>query len=70
MEQRLNLNDILNARYGWDYAPDPKMKNLLLLNGPLPPPFLDGAQEAAAFKAKELLGCTPPPSAKWHSFDT
>jgi hypothetical protein len=55
MEQRLNLNEILNARYGWDYSPDPKMKNLLLLNGPLPPPFLDGAQEAAAFKAKEFI---------------
>jgi hypothetical protein len=55
MEHRLNLNDILRERYGSDYARDPKMKNLLLLNGPLPPRFLDGAQEAAAFKAKEFI---------------
>jgi hypothetical protein len=55
MEQRLNLSDILKERYGRDYAPDPKMKNLVLLNGPLPPAFLDGAQEAAAFKAKDFI---------------
>lgn len=55
VEQRLNLNDILKEKYGRDFAPDPKMKNLLLLNGPLPPTFLDGAQEAAAFKAKDFI---------------
>ncbi len=55
MEQRPNLNDILCARYGCDYAQDPKMNSPLLLNGPLPQAFLDGAQEAAAFKAKEFI---------------
>jgi hypothetical protein len=55
VEQRLNLNDILRAKYGADYAPDSKMKNLVLLNGALPPTFLDGQQEAAAFKAKEFI---------------
>ena len=55
MEHRLNLNDMLKAKYGSDYAPDPKMKNLILLNGALPPTFLDGAQESAAFKAKDFI---------------
>ncbi len=45
----------MKEKYGSDYAPDPKMKNLVLLNGALPPTFLDGAQEAAAFKAKEFI---------------
>ena len=55
MEQRLNLNDVLRTKYGADYAADPKMKSLVLLNGSLPPTFLDGAQESAAFKAKDFI---------------
>ena len=31
------------------------MKNLVLLNGALPRAFLDGEQEAAAFKAREFI---------------
>jgi hypothetical protein len=55
VEQRLNLNDILQEKYGRNYAQNPRMKNLVLLNGSLPQGFLDGAQEAAAFKAKEFI---------------
>ena len=51
---QLNLNDIFKEKYG-DYAGHPRMKNLVLLNGALPPAFLDGAQEAAAFKAREFI---------------
>jgi hypothetical protein len=54
VEHRLNLNDIFKEKYG-DYAEHPRMKNLVLLNGTLPPAFLDGAQEAAAFKAREFI---------------
>lgn len=54
MEHRLNLNDIFKEKYG-EYAGHPRMKNLVLLNGALPPAFLDGAQEAAAFKAREFI---------------
>jgi hypothetical protein len=54
MEHRLNLNDIFKEKYG-NYADHPRMKNLVLLNGALPPAFLDGAQEAAAFKVREFI---------------
>jgi hypothetical protein len=54
VEHRLNLNDIFKEKYG-DYAAHPRMKNLVLLNGTLPPAFLDGAQEAAAFNAREFI---------------
>lgn len=55
VEQRINLNEVLKERYGNSYAPDPKMKNLILANGPLPPTFLDGTQEADAFNTKEFI---------------
>ena len=55
VEHRLNINDIFQEKYGIDYVQNPKMKNLMILNGNLPQGFLDGAQEAAAFKAKEFI---------------
>jgi hypothetical protein len=55
IEVRLNLSDILKERYGSDYAQDPKLKSLMLLNGPLDMRFLEGSQEAEAFKAKEFI---------------
>lgn len=55
VEVRINLSDLLKQRYGSDYASDPKMKNLMLLNGDLHKDFLDGAQEAEAFKRKEFI---------------
>jgi hypothetical protein len=55
IEVRLNLNGILQQRYGWNYATDPKMKNLMLLNGELDVRFLEGRQEAEAFKNKEFI---------------
>jgi hypothetical protein len=33
VEVRLNLSDVLKERYGSDFAPDPRMLNLMLLNG-------------------------------------
>jgi len=55
IEVRLNLNDILSQRYGSDYANDPKMKNLMLLNGDRDIRFLEGQQEAEAFMKKEFI---------------
>jgi hypothetical protein len=55
VEVRVNLNDALKARYGNDYAPDPRMKSLMLLNGPLSPQFLSGAEEAQAFQNSEFV---------------
>jgi hypothetical protein len=55
VEVRLNLNDIFKARYGSDYAPDPRMKSLMLLQGDLPKQFMDGAEESEAFRAGEYI---------------
>jgi hypothetical protein len=55
VEVRLNLNDILKNRYGRDYAPDPRMKSLMLLQGDLPKQFMDGSEESAAFKSKDFI---------------
>ena len=55
VEVRLNLNDIFKYRYGADYAPDPRMKSLMLLQGDLAKQFMDGAEESEAFKAGEYI---------------
>ncbi|WP_210201626.1 hypothetical protein [Bosea sp. CS1GBMeth4] len=55
IEFRLNLNDILKVKYGADYAADPRMASLMLLNGKPPRGFLTGEQEAEAFKRKEFI---------------
>jgi hypothetical protein len=55
VEVRLNLNDALKVRYGPDYAGDPRMRTLMLLNGPLSPQFLSGAEEAEAFRNGEYV---------------
>ena len=55
VEQRVNLNDALIERYGYKYAPDPRMKNLMSLNGSVPVGFLDGREEAAAFKRGDFI---------------
>src|SRR5260370_40452043 len=55
VEVQLNLNDILRQRYGSDYTSDPKMKNLMLLNGDRDIRFLQGQQEAEAFMKKEVM---------------
>jgi hypothetical protein len=55
VEVRINLNDALKVRYGTDYASDPRMKSLMLLNGSLPQQFLTGAEEAEAFRNGEFV---------------
>jgi hypothetical protein len=52
---RLNLNDILKERYGPDYAGHPRLKSLMLMNGDLDTRFLEGAEEADAFKKMEFI---------------
>jgi hypothetical protein len=53
VEVRINLNDVLKARYGSDYVPDPKMLSLMELNGGKVQGFLSGKEESEAFKAKD-----------------
>lgn len=55
IEVRVNLNDILKERYGSDFARNPRMLNLMLLNGERDKRFLEGAQEAEAFKKREFI---------------
>ena len=55
VEVRINLNDALKDRYGHDYAPDPKMINLMKQNGEVSPKFLIGADEAQAFQQNEFI---------------
>lgn len=55
VELRRNLNDILKDRYGSGFAPDPRMLQLMLLNGQRDPRFLTGGEEAEAFRAKEFI---------------
>lgn len=55
VEGRLNLNDILRDRYGSDYASNPRMKTLMLLNGEIDRRFLEGSQEAEAFVKKDFI---------------
>jgi hypothetical protein len=55
IEVRINLNDALKERYGSGFAKDPRMLSLMLLNGERDKRFLEGNQEAEAFKNKEFI---------------
>ncbi|UKV15663.1 hypothetical protein L6172_04975 [Thalassospiraceae bacterium SW-3-3] len=55
VERRLNLNDLLCDRYGADYAPHPKLKGLMELNGGIHRHFLEGLEEVAAFQNNEFI---------------
>jgi hypothetical protein len=55
VEVRINLNDALKDRYGYDYAPDPRMSSLMDLNGGRVQGFLSGPEESEAFKAKDFI---------------
>lgn len=55
MEVRKNLNDIFKERYGSEFARDPRMLNLMLLNGERDTRFLLGKEEAEAFKSKNFI---------------
>lgn len=68
VEVRVNLNDVLKERYGSDYAGDPRMRTLMLLNGPLSPQFLTGAEEADAFRNGEFLRLNSSTISKVHFF--
>lgn len=55
VERRLNLNDLLNERYGSDYASHPKLKSLMELNGGIHRHFLTGEEEVQAFQNNEFI---------------
>jgi hypothetical protein len=55
VEVRINLNDALKDRYGYDYAPDPRMSSLMDINGQRIQGFLSGKEESETFKAKDYI---------------
>jgi hypothetical protein len=55
IEVRMNLNDALREKYGSDFAVHPRMLNLMLLNGERDKRFLEGPEEAEAFKNREFI---------------
>lgn len=55
-EKRFNLSKLIALRYGQNYADDPKMKNLIILNlDKIPRDFLQGDEEVEAFKNKDYI---------------
>lgn len=55
IESRINLNEIIKSRYGEGYVADPKLYNLMRLNGGEPKLLLNGKDEVVAFQAGEYL---------------
>lgn len=55
VERRVNLNDILSSKFGSDYAPHPKLKGLMDLNGGTHRHFLSGKEEVDAFRSGEFI---------------
>lgn len=55
-DKRYNLSKLIAFEYGKDYADDPKMKNLIILNwGKLPRDYLEGQDEIEAFENKDYI---------------
>ncbi len=52
---RINLSALLARKYGPNYAKDPKMQNLMDLNGGKHRDYLSGQEEVSAFKANEFV---------------
>ena len=55
VEQRINLNDMLSQRFGSGYANDPKMLDLMTMNGGRHRHFLTGPEEVQAFAQGEFI---------------
>jgi len=52
---RYNISKLIENRYGSKYAKNPKMLNLMELNGGRQRDFLKGVEEVSAYKAKEFV---------------
>lgn len=52
---KYNISALISNRYGWKYVKDPKMQNLMDLNGGRHRNFLTGVEEVTAFKANEFV---------------
>lgn len=54
-KSRVNISSLVAKKYGSNYAKDPKMVNLMEMNGGKHRDFLTGAEEVTAFKANEFV---------------
>jgi hypothetical protein len=54
-KNKFNLSYLLKRKYGSNYVNDPKMINLMELNGGRDRNFLTGEEEVTAYKAKEFI---------------
>jgi len=52
---KYNISQLVSGKYGDNYAQNPKMLNLMLLNGGRNRNFLTGEEEVRAYKAKEFI---------------
>lgn len=52
---RFNLSNLLKKKYGTNYANDPKLINLMEMNGGKDRNFLSGEEEVRAYKANEFV---------------
>lgn len=52
---RYNISKLVRQKYGANYADDPKMLNLMILNGGRDRNFLTGEEEVRAYKALEFI---------------
>lgn len=52
---RICLSSMIRSKYGSGYAKDPKMINLMKLNGGQHRDFLSGVEEVTSFKANEFI---------------
>jgi hypothetical protein len=55
VESRINLNDLLSNRYGYNYADHPKLENLMRQNEGLHRNFLTGKEEVQAFQEGDYI---------------
>lgn len=67
-EARVNISAVLSQRYGDNYAPHPRLQNILEMNNIKPMNLLNGKEEATAFDNKEYLAIDRSVQAKVHAF--
>lgn len=68
--KRFNLSTLIAGIYGSRYVDDPKMPNLMELNGGRHRDFLTGAEEAEAFSKKEYVKLHKSTMSKVYWFQT
>lgn len=69
-DNKFNLSSLLGKKYGHSYVDDPKLLNLMMMNGGRHRHFLTGEEEVRAFKANEFVKLHNSTMCKVHFFKT